>query len=332
MDDDESIKKNNEDLIWIDNKIYFYPYNPLNCKISVYDIKTILCKYGLPPIVNDIKIYQRAFIHQSYVQCKTLKNTNEQIIIGDKPEHCLPLFLKSNERLEFLGDGVLEMVTKFYIYKRFPKANPEFSTEKKIEIVKNEHIGKIAYEMGLQKWFIISKHAEEKKIRTNVKKLGSLFEAFIGALFLDFNSLKTNDEYNKEIGFQMVQQFLESIFEKHIDWVSLIQNNSNYKNKLQVFIQKEFKTTPIYQIIEQNANDGYTMGVFLYINGNQLPFHKYTNIDNYDTIQSIQNDIFKNKSIYLLLGQGQHKTKIKAEQISSLIALSNLQKIKNNDK
>ena len=56
-------------------------------------------------------------------------------------------------------------------------------TEKKIALVKNEHIGKLALELGLQNYFVISKNAEEKNIRTNLKKLGCLFEAFIGALF-----------------------------------------------------------------------------------------------------------------------------------------------------
>ena len=48
--------------------------------------------------------------------------------------------------LEFVGDGVLELITKYYLYRRFPKANEGFMTEKKIAIVKNESIGKLAYE------------------------------------------------------------------------------------------------------------------------------------------------------------------------------------------
>jgi ribonuclease-3 len=89
---------------------------------------------------------------------------------------------------------VLELVTKYYLYKLFPKADEGFMTEKKIALVKNEHIGKLAYELKLHKWFILSKHAEEKNIRTNFKKLGCLFEAFIGALFLDVNKLSIKDE------------------------------------------------------------------------------------------------------------------------------------------
>ena len=85
--------------------------------------------------------------------------------------------------------GVLECITKYYLYRRFPKENEGFMTEKKIALVKNESIGKMAYDMRLNNWLIISKHAEEKNIRTNLKKLGCLFESFLGALFLDFNNL-----------------------------------------------------------------------------------------------------------------------------------------------
>ena len=78
-------------------------------------------------------------------------------------------------------------LTKLYLYKRFPKENEGFMTVKKIALIKNETIGKIALEMGLHKWYILSNHAEQKQTRTNLKKLGCLFEAFIGAMFLDLN-------------------------------------------------------------------------------------------------------------------------------------------------
>jgi ribonuclease-3 len=134
----------------------------------------------------------------------------------------MELLTKSNERLEFLGDGILECVTKYYMYRRFYKENEGFMTEKKIALVKNESIGNLALLMGLQHWFVISQHSEEKKIRTNLKKLGCLFEAFLGAIFIDF----------KEEGFRIAQTFIESVFEKHIDWTELILCDDNYKNML----------------------------------------------------------------------------------------------------
>jgi dsRNA-specific ribonuclease len=133
-------------------------------------------------------------------------------------------------------------------------------TEKKSAIVKNEAIGRIAFEMGLHKWLIMSRNAEEKKTRTNLKKLGCLFESFIGALFLDFNKISVMDEhgwfqnvFTSGPGFQMAQKFVENVFERHIDWVELVRVDDNYKNILQVKIQKEFKVTPHY--IELNNSE-----------------------------------------------------------------------------
>ena len=144
-------------------------------------------------------------------------------------------------------------------------------TEKKIALVKNESIGKMAYEMGLHNWIVLSKHAEGKQIRTNLKKLGCLFESFIGAMFLDFNkiSIHDDDKWFDNVfvcgpGFQMVQIFVETIFEKHVDWISLIRNDDNFKNILQVKIQKEFKVTPDYlEVQEYDSENGYHMGVYL---------------------------------------------------------------------
>ena len=135
--------------------------------------------------MNNLDLYKRAFIHKSYCKRPAIENEQNGVIIAERPDNCMTLKTKSNERLEFLGDGVLECITKYYLYRRFPKANEGFMTEKKIALVKNESIGRMAYEMGLNKWYIMSKNAEEKKTRTNLKKLGCLFESFLGALFLE---------------------------------------------------------------------------------------------------------------------------------------------------
>jgi dsRNA-specific ribonuclease len=249
----------------------------------------------------------------------------------------MPLSSKSNQRLEFLGDGVLECVTKYLLYRRFPKENEGFMTEKKIAIVKNEAIGKIALEMGLHKWLILSKHAEEKKVRTNLKKLGCLFESFIGALFLDFNKIiiKDDDKWFENIfvtgpGFQMAQKFIENVFDKHIDWTSLILNDDNYKNILQVKIQKEFKVTPHYLEINYDIELGYRMGVYLCL-GQQI--HNLTHNDAVDIVyfndfKTIHEYVNEYSKVFIFLGEGQHKIKRKAEQIACNEALKNL-KFKN---
>lgn len=314
-----------------DDTLIFDPFNKINKEITLNQIQAILTKYGIPDKVHNINLYKRAFIHKSYVKRPFLDNVENKIIIVDKPDDCISLKTKSNERLEFLGDGVLECITKYYLYRRFPKENEGFMTEKKIAIVKNEHIGRLAYEMGLHKWCIISKNAEEKNIRTNVKKLGCLFEAFLGALFLDFNKISIEDEegwFNNVFatgpGFQMAQIFVENIFEKHINWTKLIKENDNYKNILQFKIQKEFKTTPTYLIIEHDE-EGYNMGVYLCINVPvQSIKHENSKVMKTLNYSVLQDKINENNELFILLGSSKHKIKKKAEQNASYIAINRI--------
>ena len=270
----EKIINQDGDISKEDEELIFDPYNPNNIEITLDQVNSILEKYGLPSKVHNLNLYTRAFVHKSYVKRPHLENVENGVIIAERPIDCMKLKSKSNERLEFLGDGVLECITKYYLYRRFPKANEGFMTEKKIALVKNESIGRLAYEMGLNKWYIMSKNAEEKKTRTNLKKLGCLFESFLGALFLDFNKISISDEdkwfdnfFVTGPGFQMAQIFVESIYEKHVNWTDLVKNDDNYKNILQVIIQKEFKKTPTYmEISEQTEEEGYHMGLYLCLN------------------------------------------------------------------
>jgi dsRNA-specific ribonuclease len=329
------LKNNNiDDFIKLeDETLVFNPYNPLNTEITLNDVQSILSKYGIPPQVYNMSLYKRAFVHRSYTKRPNYENIQQNITIVECPSDCMPLSSKSNERLEFLGDGILELVTKYYLYRRFPKENEGFMTEKKIAIVKNEAIGKIALEMQLHKWLILSKHAEEKKIRTNLKKLGCLFEAFLGAMFLDFNKMVVKDENNwfesmfvTGPGFQMAQKLVENIFEKHIDWIALIQNDDNYKNILQVKVQKEFKVTPHYLEMEHDMELGYKMGVYLCLGQSihNVNYIEALNINEFKDFKEVQEHIQIHTKILLFMGEGQHKIKRKAEQIACFEALKYL--------
>ena len=314
----------------MDEELLFNPYNPINQEITLSDVQSILTRYGINSKPFNVKLYQRAFVHVSYTKRPQAENLEANITISDKPHECLPLKTKSNERLEFIGDGILECITKYYLYRRFPKADEGFMTEKKIALVKNEHIGKLAQQMRLNKWFIISKHAEEKNTRNNLKKLGCLFEAFIGAIFLDFNKISVKDEngwfenlFVTGPGFQMAQIFIEKVFETHVDWIELINNDDNYKNILQVKIQKEFKTTPDYIEISHDEN-GYQMGVFLCL-GKQIHEFKVEEAISYSRFNSfnkIQEHIKDNGYVFVFLAKSTHKIKKKAEQSACQEAIS----------
>jgi dsRNA-specific ribonuclease len=314
-----------DDIIKSEEGLIFNPYNPINTEITLNQVQSILTKYGIPGKVNNLNLYKRAFVHKSYTKRPQLYNLQEKITITEQPIDCLPLHTKSNERLEFLGDGVLECITKYYLYRRFPKENEGFMTEKKIALVKNESIGKLALEMGLHKYYIISKHAEEKKTRTNLKKLGCLFESFLGALFLDFNKIDILDEegwfqniFVTGPGFQIAQIFIENIFEKYVDWMKLIQDDDNYKNILQVKIQKEFKDTPHYLEINHNDENGYEMGVYLCLGQKihevqQRDAIDFKSIGSFENIQKIMEN---EEKMFVYLGKGIHKIKRKAEQLA----------------
>jgi dsRNA-specific ribonuclease len=328
---DGDIQKDSGDLI-------FNPFNFKNKEITESEVCDILKKYGVPDKVHNLNLYKRAFVHKSYCKRPVVENEENGVIIEKRPNDCMTLKTKSNERLEFLGDGVLECITKYYLYRRFPKANEGFMTEKKIAIVKNEHIGRLAYEMGLNKWYIISKNAEEKKTRTNLKKLGCLFEAFLGALFLDFNKIdiKDEDKWFENVfvtgpGFQIAQTFVEGILEQHVDWVKLIQNDDNYKNILQVILQKAFQVTPVYrEITEWDEDTGYHMGVYLCLNKKSHEFNPQdSDIKRLEEFGSFEN--FKQswlnretkwkRGLVLFLSESKHKIKKKAEQSACKMAI-----------
>jgi dsRNA-specific ribonuclease len=325
-DDVHLLRQANGDEVYV-----FDPYNPLNVAIEKHEIEAMLRSYGIDAPIHNIELYKRAFIHRSYMKRPEIENQQNNISIVPKPDNCLPLSTKSNERLEFVGDGVLECITKYYLYRRFPKENEGFMTEKKIELVKNESIGRIASEMGLHKWFVLSKHAEQKQTRNNLKKLGCLFESFVGAIFLDFNKIEVHDSEHwfRDVfvcgpGFQMAQLFIETVFEKHVDWTSLIKNDNNYKNILQVIIQKEFKVTPHYLEQTVSSDEGYHMGVYLCLG---QPVHETRkedaiSITRFAKFGDVHSYMSVHKRMFVFLGEGKHKVKKKAEQIACEQAIS----------
>ena len=294
-----------DDILLMDGVPTFNPYNPKNKVITKNTIQNILRNYGIEESITTMELYTRAFTHSSY--CK--RPFDSSVLIKDIPE--FPIRDISNERLEFLGDGILECVTKFYLYRRFPRENEGFMTEKKISLVKNEAIGKLSNEIGFSEWYVLSKYAEDKNTRTNLKKLGCLFEAFIGALFLDF----------KENGYAIASTFIIQVLEKHIDWTELLLCDDNYKNILQVKLQKEFKVTPEY--VEINHGSEYHMGVYLCIGQPiwKVPLKDAIPFSTFGSFEQIHAYVRKHKHVCVHLGEGKHKIKKKSEQLACENAL-----------
>lgn len=310
------------------DELIYNPYNEKNKELTYDLLQNFLKQYGICYNIQNCELFKRAFVHRSYVRPSKL---NDDMILAIKPPNCIEMCCQSNERLEFLGDGILENITKFYLYKRFPEQDEGFMTEKKIALVKNDHIGSLAYKMGLHEYYLMSKNAEEKKTRYNYKKLGCLFEAFLGALFLDANNMNLSDNnkylnnyFKCGVGFQICQIFIESIFEQLVDWNELLESDNNYKNIFQVMIQKEFKTTPEYYVQNVDEEQKYTMGVYLClgdVNIHNVNIETAVDFRNLQTFQNIRNSDCE----FIFFTSASHKIKKKAEQIACQKAIELIQ-------
>jgi ribonuclease-3 len=228
-------------------------YNPFNTKNRMFtkdDIHTILNNHGCLYEIKSTEIFQNAMIHSSYVRRNEYTTPlGEKAQLADCPENCLDLFPESYERLEHLGDSVIGVIVATYLSKRFPQQQEGFLTNLRKELVCNSMLGSLTIKIGLNEFYVISKHNEESCFgRTNTKKLGDILEAFVGALWID-------SSYN----FQIVNKFVISLIEKYIDIPKILLNDTNFKDQLQKLCQAKFKFTPTYKMISDF--EGYTMAV-----------------------------------------------------------------------
>lgn len=306
-------------------ELLFAPYNSENCQITPKDVMQILSTYGLPPHIDNFELYRRAFIHRSYTTRPSVRN-------APCPAGAIPISSKSNERLEFLGDGVLEVVAKHYIYSRFPKADEGVLTDIKGALVNNTALGNLVIEMGLNRWFVLSRSMETKNKRTaDIPKLGCLFEAFLGALFLDMNKQSLSghfsDFFTMGPGVQMAKVFIENVFATHVDWADILKNR-NYKQTLQILLQKAFFITPEYLKLSSEGDGEYRMAVYLCLGCNihhlspteaETPETPFTSID-----ALTQYVAQKGGKVFVKLGEGVNRKKKDAEMNACKFVLSHM--------
>jgi ribonuclease-3 len=227
-------------------------YNPYNSKNRLFtrpDIQAILSKHRCPFKVHRVDMFQTAMVHSSYVKRGVYTTPMGEVTqLADKPVNALELFDSSYETLEHLGDSILGATVSTYLLKRFPSENEGFLTDLKKDIVCNEMLGVLSQKIGLDKFYIISRHNEDVcNGRLNMKKLGDILEAFIGALWLDCNH-----------DFATVYSFIVGLIEMYINIPKLLMNNRNFKEQLQKFYQAKFHYTPKYVMLSSAANM-YTM-------------------------------------------------------------------------
>jgi ribonuclease-3 len=240
------------------NTKIFYPWNIKNKEITPTDAIRILHKYGWKGRFRNFTLFQQACCHKSYINRPEMwQEAGESTILAERPQGCIDLRKGDNEELEFLGDRVLGLIIASYVTKRYPSQGEGFMTRILSRIVNNKMLGKLAKQIGMSPWIILSRHMEDIcDGRNNLRILGSMFEAWMGALYLQ--------EEDAGKGLQSCYDFLINIIEKHIDFVQIITEDTNFKDQLLRLFQAKYHSPPKYSeiAVEGPPHDRvFTMGV-----------------------------------------------------------------------
>lgn len=171
-----------------------------------------------------IGVLQEAITHSSFAN----ENRNQQ--------------MKDNERLEFLGDAILDLIVSEYLFKKHPEM-PEGDLSKiRASIVCEASLAKVARESELGQYILLGKGEEITGGRQRASILADMFEAITGAIFVDGE-------------FEDVRQFITNTLIQSVDHLSIEDLYTDYKTLLQENIQKE-STMPIrYEVVEEKGPD-----------------------------------------------------------------------------
>lgn len=168
---------------------------------------------------RDIRVYQQALLHKS------------TSVRSDKG------YLQNNERLEFLGDAILDAVVGDIVYRHFDGRREGFLTNTRSKIVQRETLNKLAVQIGLDKLVKSSTRSSSH----NSYMYGNAFEAFIGAIYIDQ-------------GYGRCMEFMEQkIFKNYIDLDKMSRKEVNFKSKLIEWSQKN-KVEVSFELIEQSSD------------------------------------------------------------------------------
>lgn len=170
-------------------------------------------------VPNSVLYYRKALTHKSV----SLKNNEGQLI--------------SNERLEFLGDSILDSVISDYIFNHYPKKDEGFLTQMRSKLVNRKSLNDIAISLKLHKYI-----KTNNIVIDNNNILGNAFEALIGAIYLDK-------------GYEFTRSFLiNRVIIKYYDFNFLETVDTNFKSRLLEYTQK-YKKTVLFETREESSTE-----------------------------------------------------------------------------
>ncbi|MCI7676689.1 ribonuclease III [Streptococcus orisratti] len=190
-------------------------------------------------VFSDKNLLDTAFTHTSYAN-----------------EHRL-LNISHNERLEFLGDAVLQLLISQYLFKKYPQKPEGDLSKMRSVIVREESLAGFSRQCGFDDYIRLGKGEEKSGGRDRDTILGDLFEAFLGALLLD----KGVDAVEKFLNQVMIPKVEEGNFERVKD----------YKTTLQEFLQVEGDVSIEYRVISETGPAHAKMfEMAVYVNGREI--------------------------------------------------------------
>ena len=224
------------------------PFNKKNKLLNENNVQNILKKYGIYQNIHNLSLYQMAMVHSSYsIPYINEVCSRDNVKVVPNPDGCVLLQNESYERLEFLGDAVIENIIVSYLFNRYPDQPEGFMSFMKVNLVNRLMLSHLCRIIGLDEYLIISKTLEDKNnSRQEDKILCDIFEGFIGAIYKDFNMVNGN-------GYQITEKFLINLIEDErtkIDFTELILNDTNYKDKFIKYNKNINKFTPQFNILE----------------------------------------------------------------------------------
>jgi ribonuclease-3 len=178
-------------------------------------LKSVL---GFSP--KNLVFYERALTH------KSIRETNDYGISVN------------NERLEFLGDSVIDTVVADYLFNKFPSEDEGFLTNLRSKLVKRKHLDMLGEKLGLD--ILIKSRIRGSKINSHI--LGNALEALVGGIYLD-----RGYKYSKIF-------IIETLIKTHVDIEELISTDENYKSQLIEYIQKE-KLNMVFDTTDSSAKN-----------------------------------------------------------------------------
>ncbi len=172
---------------------------------------------------KDQILLENVFVHRSYL------NEHKKLV------------LPSNEKLEFLGDSVLSLITSIYLYRKYPLLQEGDYTDIKASIVRTESLGEVGQKLNLGSYLYLSKGEERGNGRTNINILADCFEALIAAVFID---------QSFEAAYQFVAKHL---FKDKLDHIVENKLYLSPKSRLQELAQAQYRVLPGYKLIEESG-------------------------------------------------------------------------------